>query len=362
MNVSLDGIFNQDVPYDYDNDYISPEDPELVVKKVVWLPLLYSVLLIVGLLGNGLLLAVLAQKSRSWSISDSFVLQLGVVDILLLVTLPFYAANANQGCGFCSETFFKICGAVFKINLYCGMFLLVWVSLDHYLSSKYGSQRFRRATLAFLGWLLVWFVSIVLTVLDWIYIPLKTVSIPWKTLSASSDPGSGADWKLITRSLHLGVGFLLPLIIQIICCSNIMLQCRSTRHQRKRPVVLILSLVAVFLLCWIPYNITLFIDTVSYASKDLLKNIFKDHISSLKTAVQVTSAVGCISACLRPLLYFFLCENFRTVLFSVLKCAKAECRSSVWELGVDRKAPHDQCQSDDEMKQMTNTKQQVEPV
>lgn len=239
------------------------------------------------------------------------------------------------------------------------MYLLVWVCLDHYLSSKYRSLRCHRATLAFIGWLLVWLVSIVLTVLDYTYIPLDTVAIPWKTLSASTGPESGADWKLITRALHLGVGFLLPAIIQIICCSNIMLQCRSKGDQRKRPVVLILSLVAVFLLCWIPYNITLFIDTISYTSRELLKNIFKDHISSLKTAVQVTSAVGCISACIRPPLYFFLCENFRKVLFSLLKCAKADCSSSLWELGVDKKAPHDQRQSDDEMKQMTNTQQQV---
>ncbi|MEQ2287960.1 hypothetical protein AMECASPLE_018112 [Ameca splendens] len=363
MNITLDGIFNQKEPYDYDADYEYKEDDESKVGKVVWIPLLYSVLVIFGLLGNGLLLAVLAQKRRSWSISDSFILQLGVMDILLLLTLPFYAAHANQSCGWCSQTFLRICGAVFMINIQIGIFLLVYICLDHYVSFIYTGQcSCHRASLAFIVWLLVWLVSIVLTVLDWICIPLVPDSMPGKAISAHSYPESGEDWQLISRGLHLVVGFLLPTLILIACCSHIMIQCRSNGKQKKRPVVLILSLVAVFLLCWIPYNITLVIDVICYISKDVLNPFFANHISSMKKAVKVTSAVGCISASLRPLLYIFLCGSFRKGVFSLLKCANIESKGSLWELGVDKEAPHDQCQSEDEMTKMTSTPQQAEPV
>ncbi|KAM4735672.1 C-X-C chemokine receptor type 3-like [Anableps anableps] len=358
--VILGGIFNQTEPIDYDDDYEYKEEDGANVGAnagAVWISLLYSVLVIIGLLGNGLLLAVLVHKRRSWSISDSFILQLCVVDILLLVTLPFYAAHDNQSCGWCSPTFLKICGAVFKINLYIGIFVLVCICLDHYLSSICAAQCCsHRANFAFMGCLLVWFVSIALTVLDGKFLLPNTESVPGKALSAHSPPKSGDDWQLISRALHLGVGFFLPAVIQIVCCSHIMLQCRSKRQNiRIRPVVLILSLVGAFLLCWIPYNITLFIDTICYTSKDFLNKFFVDHVSSLKTAVKVTSAVGCISACLRPLLYFSLCGNFRKGIFSLLKCAKVECNNSLWELGVSEEGPHVQCHFEDEMKQMTAT-------
>ncbi|KAM4567517.1 C-X-C chemokine receptor type 3-like isoform 3-T3 [Fundulus diaphanus] len=111
MKVTLDGFLNQSDPYEYE-DY-QGED-ESYGGEAVWIPLLYSVMVIVGLLGNGLVLAVLAQKARSWSVSDSFFLQLGVLDILLLFTLPFYAAHANENCGLCSPPFLRICGAIFK--------------------------------------------------------------------------------------------------------------------------------------------------------------------------------------------------------------------------------------------------------
>ncbi|MEQ2194265.1 hypothetical protein XENOCAPTIV_026437, partial [Xenoophorus captivus] len=249
------------------------------------------------------------------------------------------------------------------INIHIGIFLLVYICLDHYVSFIYAGQcSCHTASLAFIGWLLVWLVSIVLTVLDWICIPLVPDSMPGKAISAHSYPEYGEDWHLISRGLHLVVGFLLPALILIVCCSHIMIQCRSNGKQKKRPVVLILSLVAVFLLCWMPYNITLVIDVICYISKDVLNPFFADHISSMKEAVKVTSAVGCISASLRPLLYFFLCGSFRKGVFSLLKCANIESKGSLWELGVDKEAPHDQCQSEDEMTEMTSTPQQAEPV
>lgn len=117
MEVDLDGLFRQNGTYDYDESYEYNDDLESRGSKAVLIPVLYSVQLVVGLLGNGLLLAALAHKRRSWTISDTFVSHQSVADILLLLTLPFRAAQAAQRCGWCFDGFLcKINGAVFNVS------------------------------------------------------------------------------------------------------------------------------------------------------------------------------------------------------------------------------------------------------
>lgn len=118
MDVDLDGIFNDNSTYGYE-DYTYEEETKPVSScDAVPLLVVYLVVLVVGLLGNVLLLVVLARRRRSWSSSDIFIAQLGVADIILLMTLPFRAA---QNCGWCNDIVCKICGAVFNVSTKCSI-------------------------------------------------------------------------------------------------------------------------------------------------------------------------------------------------------------------------------------------------
>lgn len=119
MEVEVGGFLNDSSNYDYTDDYEYKEDVKLKNGDVgqVLIPTVYSVVLALGLAGNVLLLIVLAQKRRCWRISDIVILNHGVADILLLLTLPFWAAQAAQQSGWCFGTpLCKICGAVFNVS------------------------------------------------------------------------------------------------------------------------------------------------------------------------------------------------------------------------------------------------------
>lgn len=117
MDVDLGGLFHYNDTYDYDYDnYENEDDSESMSRGSE--AVLYLLEFVVGLLGNGLLLAVLAQKRRSWRLSDTFVFYLSLADILLLVVLPFRAAQAAQLCEWCFESFLcKINGAVLNVSI-----------------------------------------------------------------------------------------------------------------------------------------------------------------------------------------------------------------------------------------------------
>lgn len=78
---------------------------------------LYSLTFVVGVLGNGLLLGVLVQSRRTWSVTDTFILHLALADVLLLVTLPVWAVQAAQAEGWTFGTpLCKITGSVFMVG------------------------------------------------------------------------------------------------------------------------------------------------------------------------------------------------------------------------------------------------------
>lgn len=99
-----------------------------------------------------------------------------------------------------------------------------------------------------------------------------------------------------------------------------------------------------------PYNITLIVDTIRSISKERNDGLSENSEGSLKTALMVTSALGCIHACLRPLLYLGLCANFRKRTLAMLRQATVESKSSLWDLGVGEKALPDQSNEGEELK------------
>lgn len=177
-----------------------------------------------------------------------------------------------------------------------------------------------------------------------------------KTLCVHKYPQSATDWQLVSRLLHHMVGFLMPTAALIVCCTCVLPRLQSSIKgiQKQRSNVVILLLVAVFFLCWMPYNITLIVDTIRSSSKEPKD---ENPEGSLKTALMVTSGLGCAHACLRPLLYLGLCVNFRKRTLAMLKRATVESEISLWELGVGEEVPPDQSHEGKEMEQMTSLDQ-----
>ncbi|XP_061633341.1 C-X-C chemokine receptor type 3-like [Phyllopteryx taeniolatus] len=357
MDVNLDGLFRHNVSYDYDDDYAyKDDDPESQGSQAVWIPLVYSVVLILGLFGNGLLLATLALKKRAWRTSDIFILHLSVADILLLVTLPLWAAQTTQSCGWCiGLALCRISAVIFKLNFFCGIFLLTIICLDRYLSLVHAKQLYshKKPMLAHLSCLSVWLVSLLLTVPEWLFVALERH--PWKEKTQCVLSLYPTNKRLASRLPHHVLSAASAIVIGFSCAMP-WLQ-RPAKTLRKRVVTLIL--VGVFSLCWIPYNVALVADTFRGAENTSNGSSGLPQ-SSRRTSLTVTAALGCVHACLRPLLYLGLSSDFRKWTLAVLSCVGAEPKGSVWELGVGDDASLEQRPETEELKQIASVEQQVQ--
>lgn len=354
LDVDLDGKFKENFTFP-EEDYDYPGDESFVKRgsEALWVPALYSIVFVVGILGNIILLTVLVQKRRQWSISDTFILHLSIADILLLLMLPFWAAQTSQPWDWSLGIFSQIFGVVFKLNYYCGIFLLFCISLQNYLSAIHGIQLYSHEKPFFVhnSCLSVWLISVILTIPDWFSPGAKNYSTVGKTC-VHIYPQSGTEWQLCLF-YHI-FGLVLPAFMLIIFSHMLWRQCSSNGARMQRNVTVILSLVVVFCLCWMPYNFILVLDTVQNRLRDPPNDSHEGSESSLKTLRMVTSAIGCLHASLRPLLYLGLCGNFRQHLLAMLRCSKTEPKGSLWDLGVgQRQQPDHSRDQQEELKQMT---------
>ncbi|CAF98051.1 unnamed protein product, partial [Tetraodon nigroviridis] len=302
--------------------------------KATFILVLYLLAFVVGVVGNGLLLLVLVQNRRTWSVTDTFILHLAMADVLLLVTLPTWAAQAAQDEGWTFGTpLCKITGAVFMVNFYCGIFLLGCISFDRYLSIVHATHMYshRKPWAIRISCMAAWLFSLLLSITDLVFLEAVSNDRLNRTMCVrnylmftkqSEEFTAGVNstqvnWQLSSRLIYHIVGFLLPSAVMIFCYTCILrrLRCSSQGLQKQRAIRVIIAVVAVFFLCWTPYNIVLLVDTFYSPSGSDKCGMH----TSMEKALTVTSSVGYLHCSLNPILYAFVGVKFRRQLLAVLR-------------------------------------------
>lgn len=227
----------------------------------------------------------------------------------------------------------------------CGVLLLVCICLDRCISIVHNRVLLsaKKPKLTLICCVVVWVISLVLSIPGWLYNVDFKEPPPAKTLCVFRHSHKSVGWLM-------KLGFVLPTATLIVCCSWVLLQLnRSVKgFQKHRHFVAVTTLVVVFLLCWVPYNVTLMADTYRGERKDN-----STSGGTLEAALVVTSALGCVHACIRPLLYVGLSANFRKWCISMLRCTTADAEGSLCELAVSAEARTDQ-QEEEQRVPMTN--------
>ncbi len=107
----------------------------------IFIPVLYSLALVVGLVGNGLVVVVLWKKRMGLNVTDIFILHLSVADILLLLTLPFWAVEAANEWIF-GTVLCKLTGALFKVGKRMFRVQYLWLCADFCIMFKFQCSLF----------------------------------------------------------------------------------------------------------------------------------------------------------------------------------------------------------------------------
>lgn len=283
----------------------------------IFVPTFYSILFAAGILGNGLVMLVMLTNYQKMQSTDVFIVHLALADMLLVSTLPFWAAQATFGWIF-GEALCKLVASLFKINFYAGTFLLACISIDRYLSIVYAVQIYKKHNKDRVHWscFAVWVLCILMCIPDALY---YSVTFDSHVNMSMCDPlypeKNSKSWKVTTTLLFHIFVFLLPLIGMLFCYSHIIITLLTSQgFKKQRAMKLIIAVVAAFFLCWTPYNIVAFLDMLTMLE---IKNDCNFTIN-IDFALSVTSCISYLHCCLNPILYAFIGAKFKNNLFDLI--------------------------------------------
>ncbi|KAM7400346.1 hypothetical protein PAMA_004844 [Pampus argenteus] len=322
--------------YDYHENFsfnFSYDDYSTVCEKDdirsfagVFLPVMYTVCLMVGLVGNVLVVAVYAYHKRLKTMTDTFLTHLAVADLLLLFTLPFWAANAARGWEL-GEVVCKIVSACYTVNFTCCMLLLACISLDRdlALARAQGRERGGRLQRIFTRrncWkmcLIVWGTAFILGMPDLILSEVRRASDRSVCL-AIYPPSLAGGGKAFLEIAEVLLGFVIPLLVMMICYWRVGRALKSlpteSRGKKQKALRVLIIVVGVFVATQLPYNAL-----KVYRAMDSVY-VLVTHCGTSKVldqAAQVTECLALTHCCLNPILYTLVGSSFRQHMMKVAK-------------------------------------------
>jgi len=327
---------------DYPDIYVGIEEPcsnERSVNIENFLQLfIHPIICFAGFIGNTLVIVTYALYKRTKSMTDVYLLNVAIADILFVVALPLIIYSEQYGWTM-GNLSCKLLRGIYSVNLYSGILLLACISGDRYLAIVQArrSYRLRSSTLLYshLICALVWIMALLLSLPTFVFYERYQPHLNTNNTGNSTDSDdmqfvcffwfqkeeTARAIKTVVPSSQVVMGFFLPLLIMGFCYSSVIATLlRAKNFQRHKAVRVVLTVVFVFVLCHMPYNIALLYYTI---------NIFEQqecsHDEAVSLTMSITRSLAYLHSCLNPLLYAFIGVNFRNHFRKILR--------DIWCLG-----------------------------
>lgn len=335
-------------PTDYEFDSSWTEEPGMCDRSSVrdfrgqYEPPLFWIIFFIGAVGNLLVVWIYTTvRHRLKTMTDVYLLNLAVADLLFLCMLPFWATDAVKGWDF-GDSLCKLVSAVYKINFFSSMFLLTCISVDRYIAivqvTKAQNLKKKRLFYSKLACLVVWLVSTVLALPECIFAQVKTSENikPFCTLVYWDNAYNRT--KILVLSLQICMGFCLPLLIMFFCYSVIirtLLQAKS--FEKHKALRVIFAVVFVFVLSQLPHNSMLIVEATQAVNITITDC---ETLTRFDVAGQIAKSLAFTHACLNPMLYVFVGVRFRQDLFRIMRtCVGSMSQGALSKVQVVPKRP-----------------------
>ncbi|GFR22861.1 allatostatin-A receptor [Trichonephila clavata] len=309
--------------YDYGrHDYSDAVAMERILSIVV--PILFGIIVVVGLIGNALVVIVVTCNPQMRSTTNLLIINLAMADLLFIVfCVPFTAWDYALPYWPFGDAWCRVVQYLVIVCAYASIYTLVLMSLDRFLAVVHPvtSMSIRTEKNAYIAIGLMWVVIFVCCIPalqshgEMYYMFAYTEYSVCVFLATS-----GYNHAAFQICFFLS-SYIIPLAL-IFCLYMLMLKrlwfgvapgghmSAESVKSKKRVTRMVVVVVVVFACCWCPIQIVL-----------VLKSVNAYDLNPANIVIQITSHIlAYMNSCVNPILYAFLSDNFRKAFRKVIYC------------------------------------------
>lgn len=303
--------------YEYEDDYNDEACNQTNILQTgnIFTPVFFSLVVILSLVGNTLVIVILAKYENLRSLTNTFILNLAISDLLFTAGLPFWAYHHIYGWTL-GDPACKIVIFTFYVGYYSSGILLILMAAHRYVAvmNPLSDIVSTKGLYSVLASLVIWAVSVL-------------VASPMVIFAADqghNDCEFMSTFWVLWSTYQQNVLFILSSVMFIFCYSQII--CRllrpSAQRRKSRTLKLIFTLIAVFFLGWGPYNIVIFLQSLYLWPKTHEQEAVAENCEMskrLNSAFYFTRVLAFSYCCLNPVFYVFVGVKFKNHLKKMLK-------------------------------------------
>lgn len=263
-------------------------------------------LLVLGLLLNGLALWVFCCRMRQWTETRVYMTNLAVADLCLLCSLPFmlYSLKHTSDTPVC-----QLSQGIYLANRYMSISLVTVIAVDRYVAVRHPirARELRSPRKAAAVCLALWVVVLSSLVVRW-HLGLQEGGFCFRNSGRHG-------FSTIAFSL---LGFYLPLAIVVFCSLQVVtaLGQRPTTdvvqvEVTRRATHMIWANLAVFIICFLPLHVVL---TVMFS---LGLNTCAARFT-FSRALSITAKLSDANCCLDAICYYYMAKEFQDASMSAM--------------------------------------------
>ncbi|NWH52402.1 BKRB2 protein, partial [Fregata magnificens] len=269
---------------------------------------------LLGAIENSFVLVVLCFHKSRCTVAEIYLANMALADLMLVCALPFWAINISNKFQWPFGLFLcKAVNIMSNMNCYSSIYLLTLVSIDRYLAlvKTMSLGRMRQTVCAKWNSFVVWTCALLICSPAMVFRKLQYYEEYNITACGLVYPASY--WVPANNCLLNIVGFVIPLCVITYCTVQIVKALRSSELQKlklvqteRRATMLVLAVLLLFIISWLPFQISTFIDTILHLAPTLK---CLEEINDILTQISTYCAFS--NSCLNPVLYVIVGKHFQ---------------------------------------------------